>query len=74
MNIYVKKFSPFLDSGSQSATFWYPKVGTFAKSARFQMSKNGTLSVRIQKRRTLFDANIPPKWCQRYLFYPFLTF
>ena len=40
-------WSPFLDFGAQSAIFWYLKTGTFAKSARFQVPKNGTSSAQI---------------------------
>ena len=35
---------------------------TFAKSARFQVPKNGTSNAETKKRRPLFNANIPPKW------------
>ena len=45
-----------------------------AKSAHFQVPENGTSSARIQKRRPLFHANIPPKWWNRHLFYAFTTF
>ena len=41
------KWSPFLDSGAQSPIFWYPKLGTFWKSACFQVPKNGTLYIYI---------------------------
>ena len=40
-------WTPFLDPGAQSAIFWRLKTGTFAKSARFQVPKNRTLSARI---------------------------
>ena len=36
-----------LDWGARSAIFWHLKTGNFAKSARFQMPKNGTLSAPI---------------------------
>ena len=35
---------------SPVAMFWQLKTGTFAKSARFQVPKNGTLSVQIKER------------------------
>ena len=35
-------WTPFLDLGAQSAIFWHLKMGTFAKSAPFQVPKNGT--------------------------------
>ena len=37
-------WNPFLDQGAQSAIFWHFKTGTFAKSARFKVPKNGTSS------------------------------
>ena len=40
-------WTPFLDLGAQSAIFWHLKMGTFAKSVRFEAPKNGTLSARI---------------------------
>ena len=40
-------WSPFLDWGAKSAIFWHFKTGIFAKSARFQVPKNGTLSAPI---------------------------
>ena len=44
-------WSPFLDVGAPSATFWHLKTGTFAKSAHFEMPKNGTSSAEILERR-----------------------
>ena len=40
-------WTPFLDLGARSAIFWHLKMGTFAKSARFQVPKNGTSSASI---------------------------
>ena len=40
-------WSPFLDLGVRSAIFWHLKTGTFAKSARFQVPKNGISSAQI---------------------------
>ena len=73
-DVGVKKWSPFLFSATRSTIFWYPKLGTFGKSAHFQVPENGTSSARIQKLRPLFHANIPPKWWSRCLFYSFTTF
>ena len=47
---------------------------TFGKSARFQVSKNGTSGAETNKRRPLFNANIPPKWFGTRLFRAFSTF
>ena len=38
-DVGVKKWSPFLVSGARSTIFRYPKVGTFAKSAHFQVQQ-----------------------------------
>ena len=70
----MKKWSPFLDSGARSPIFWHLKMGTFAKSARFQVPKSGTSDAETKKWRPLFNANIPPKWWNRHLFYTFITF
>ena len=40
-------WSPFLDFGARSAIFWHFKMGTFAKSAHFEMPKYGTSSAEI---------------------------
>ena len=40
-------WSPFLNWGALSAVFWNLKTGTFGKSARFQVPKNGTSSAQI---------------------------
>ena len=58
----IKKWSPILCLGTQSAIFWHLKTGTFAKSARFQVPKNGTSGAETKKRRPLFNVNYPPKW------------
>ena len=60
--------------GARSAIFWHLKTGTFGKSARFQVPKNGTSGAEQKKRRPLFVANYPPKWCTARLFYAFSTF
>ena len=70
----IKKWSPFLDSGAQSPIFWHLKTGTFAESARFQVPKNGISDHETEKRRPLFNANIPPKWWITCLFHSFITF
>ena len=44
------------------------------QKARFQVTKNGTSGAETKKRRPLFNANIPPKWCRARLFYAFSTF
>ena len=73
-DVGVKKWSRFFDSGTRKPIFGHLKMGTFAKSAHFQVPKNGTSSARIQNLRPLFHANIPPKWWSRCLFYSFTTF
>ena len=40
-DVGVEKWSSFLVSGTQSTVFWHPKLGTFGKSARFQVLKMG---------------------------------
>ena len=40
-------WSPFEDLGARSAIFLHLKTGTFGKSARFQVQKNGTSSAQI---------------------------
>ena len=40
-------WSPILNWGAQNAVFSHIKTGTFGKSARFQVQKNGTLSAPI---------------------------
>ena len=73
-DVGVKKWSQFFYSGTWSPIFGHPKMGTFAKSAHFQVPENGFWSARIKKLRPLFHANIPPKWWSRCLFYSFTTF
>ena len=46
-DVGVKKWSQILDSGTRSPIFGHLKMGTFAKSAHFQVPENGTLSARI---------------------------
>ena len=70
----IKKWSRFFWVGTQSAIFLHLKTGTFAKSARFQVTKNGTSGAETKKPRPLFNANIPPKWWLARLFCPFITF
>ena len=67
-------WTPFLDWGAQSAIFWRLKTGTFAKSARFQVPKNGTSDAETKKPRPLFVANYPPKWYVARLFCAFSIF
>ena len=50
------------------------KTGTFAEIARFHVPKNGTSDAETKKPRPLFNANIPPKWCEARLFYAIITF
>ena len=52
-------WSPFLDRGAQSAIFWHLKTGTFAKSAHFQVPKNGTLGALILERTPKTSRNTP---------------
>ena len=73
-HVGIKKWCPFFCFGNRSAIFWHLKTGTFAKSARFQVPKNGTSGAETKKRRPLFVANYPPKWCTARLFYAFSTF
>ena len=73
-NVGVKKWSRFFRLGAGSAIFCHLKPGTFGKSARFQVPKNGTSGADSKKPRPLFNANIPPKWCRARLFYAFSTF
>ena len=68
-DVGVKKWSPILDSGARSPIFGHLEMG---KVPTFRCPKMGL--ARIQKRRTLFHANIPPKWWMRHLFYAFTTF
>ena len=72
--VSVKKWSPFFCFGIRSPIFEHLKTGTFAKSARFQVPKSGTSDAETKKWRPLFNANIPPKWWNRHLFYAFITF
>ena len=72
-DVGIKKWSPFLDSGAQSPIFWHLKMGTFAKSARFQVPKNGTLSAPILKRSPKTSRNTPQNgwvdiWVMRFHF------
>ena len=73
-DVGIKKWSRFFCLGTRSAIFWHLKMGTFAKSARFQVTKNSTSGAETKKRRPLFHANIPPKWYTTRLFYAFSTF
>ena len=45
-----------------------------AKSAHFHVPKNGTSEAEPKKRRPIFVANYPPKWCTARSFYAFSTF
>ena len=53
-------WSPFLDFGARSAIFWHLKTGTFGKSARLQVPKNGTASAHILERT---PKTCPPQDC-----------
>ena len=50
------------------------KMGTFGKSARFHVPKNGTSDAETKKRRPLLNANIPSKWCVARSCYGIITF
>ena len=66
-------WSPFLDLGARSAIFWHLKMGTLAKSARFQVSKNGTSKERPNLRKDSKNlAKHLPKWWGRHLGRAFL--
>ena len=52
-------WSPFEDLGAQSAIFWHLKTSAFAKSARFQVPKNGTSSAQIFERTPKTSRNTP---------------
>ena len=41
-DVGIKKWSPFLFSGTRSTIFWNLNLGTFGKSGRFQVPKIGT--------------------------------
>ena len=73
-DVGIKKWSRFFCFGTRSAIFWHVKTGTFAKSARFHVPKNGTSEAKTKKWRPLFVANYPPKWCTACLFSAFITF
>ena len=59
--------TPFLDRGARSAIFWHLKTGTFAKSTRFQVPKNGP-NLRTDSKNI---AKHPPKWLSRHLGHAF---
>ena len=60
-DVDIKKWSRFFCLDTPNAIFWHLKTGTFTKSARFQMTKNGTSGAETKKQRSLFNANIPQK-------------
>ena len=41
-SVRMKKWPPFLVSGTVSPTFWYLKLDTFGTMAHFYVPKNGT--------------------------------
>ena len=51
--------TPLVDPGARSLIFWHLKVGTFAKSAHFQVPKNETLSAEINQRSPKTSQNTP---------------
>ena len=53
--------------GARSAIFWHLKTGTFAKSARLQVPKNGPEPRTDPKN----PAKHPPKWWGRHLDHAF---
>ena len=66
-------WSPFLDFGARSAIFWHLKTGTFGKSARLQVPKNGTSSAQIFERTPKTPRNTPQNggvdsWFMRFHF------
>ena len=73
-DVGVKKWSLFFCLGAGSAIFCHLKMGTFGKSNRFQVPKNGIWGAQTKKPRPLFNVNIPPKWWRARLFYAFSTF
>ena len=48
-----------VDFGAQSLIFWHLKMGTFAKSAHFQVPKNETSSAGINQRSPKTSRNTP---------------
>ena len=59
--------------GPLKSNFGHLKMGIFVEKGHFQVPKKGTSSTRTQKRRSLFHANIPPKWWNRHLLFEFLA-
>ena len=51
----------FFFFGVWSPIFWCLKTSTFGKSARFQAQIIGLLMPKLEKRRPLINASIPPK-------------
>ena len=67
-------WNPLLDLGARSAIFWHLKTGTFGKSARFQVPKNGTSSAQIFERTPKTSRNTPQNggvdiWFMRFHFW-----
>ena len=60
-DVGVKKWSQFFDSGTPKPIFGHLKMGTFGKSAHFQVPENGTSSAQIKKTETTFSRQHPPK-------------
>ena len=56
-------WSPFEDFGAQSAIFWYLKTGTFAKSARFQVSTFAGFRLYLVISESMFWQEVRPS-CQ----------
>ena len=67
-------WTPFLNRVARSTIFWHLKTGTFGKSARFQVPKNGTSSAQIFKRTPKTSRNTPQNggvdiWFMRFHFW-----
>ena len=60
-DVGINKWSCFFASAPKVPFFGTCKKGTFAKSARFHVAKNGASGAETKKPRPLFVANYPPK-------------
>ena len=54
-------WSPFLVWDTQSTIFWYPKLGTFGKSAHFQVQKKWHFGCPNENSETTFISPTFPK-------------